>query len=181
MSTAKESAFWNFSKGLYGRPGVARACLALQDRCGLDVNILLFCCWAGGRGQALTVEELGKCIAAVQPWQERVVKPLRAARRWLKGQHTAPAGAAEDLRQAIMAQELEAERLEQLVLTEVAALVDDKGTPALTAANLCAYVSVLELVPGAEDRRDLAALICGLFDGLREEEALMLLTGACRA
>ncbi len=181
MRPAEVSALWDFSKNLYGRPGVAEVCLALQDRRGLDVNILLFCCWAGAHGRALTVEELGRCINAVRPWQDRVVKPLRAARRWLKGQHTAPVGAAEDLRQAIKAQELEAERLEQVVLTDAAALEGDQGTPAHAAANLGAYFAALDLVPGDEDRRDLAVLISGLFDGLREEEALMLLTGACRA
>ena len=84
MSPAKEHALWDFSQDLYGRPGVAEACLSLQDRRGLDVNILLFCCWAGMRGQALTVEALAACLDTVRPWQDQVVKPLRAVRRWLK-------------------------------------------------------------------------------------------------
>ena len=47
------ASFWAFSLEFYARPGVAEACLALQDRHGLDVNILLLCCWLGwsGRGR----------------------------------------------------------------------------------------------------------------------------------
>ena len=41
------SRFWDFSLEIYAKPGVAQACLALQDECGADVNLLLFCCWAG--------------------------------------------------------------------------------------------------------------------------------------
>ena len=175
MSQVPESAFWVFSQDHYGRPGVAEACLALQDRRGLDVNILLFCCWAGLRGQALTAGELGERIDALRPWQAHVVQPLRAARRWLKGQQTAPAQAAEALRQAIKAQELEAERLEQLILAEGATTEEEQGTPALAAANLGAYLSELDLVPGDEDRADLAGLLCGLFDGLGRDEATTLL------
>ncbi len=175
MNAAPVSDFWEFSQDLYGRPGVAEACLSLQDRRDLDVNILLYCCWAGLRGQALSMEALGACVDAVRPWQDQVVKPLRAARRWLKGQRTAPAGAAETLRQAIKAQELEAERLEQLILAAAAHGVPEQGAPAYAAGNLRAYVSVLDLVPGEQDRADLAALLCGLFDGLRGDEARALL------
>ncbi len=175
MSQVPESAFWVFSQDHYGRPGVAEACLALQDRRGLDVNILLFCCWAGLRGQALTAGELGERIDALRPWQAHVVQPLRAARRWLKGQQTAPAQAAEALRQAIKAQELEAERLEQLILAEASRVGEARGSPALAVANLGAYLSALNLVPGDDDRTDLAALLCGAFSGLHRDEALRLL------
>ncbi len=181
MSPPPENPFWDFSCAVYGRPGVAEACLALQDRCGLDVNILLFCCWAGARGQALGAAELGGRIDAVRPWQDQVVKPLRAARRWLKTQQTVPNESAEALRQAIKARELEAERLEQVILAEGAPIGEGQGTPVLAAAHLGAYASALGLAPTAEDQADLATLLCGLFDGLRRDEALTLLSRACRA
>ena len=175
MSRSRKSLFWDFSLDLYGRPGVTEACLALQARRDLDVNMLLFCCWCGARGEALTAGELGERIVAVRPWQDQVVKPLRAARRWLKGQQTAPATAAEALRQAIKAQELEAERLEQLILADAATNATDRGAPALAAANLKAYFAALGLVPGEVDWGDLAALLCGLFRELSRDEALSLL------
>lgn len=175
MSRVPDGAFWEFSQDLYGRPGVAEACLALQDRRGLDVNLLLFCCWTGVRGQALTAGELGRRIDAVGPWQDRVVKPLRAARRWLKEQQTAPAQAAEALRQAIKAQELEAERLEQSILAEGVGTGEARGAPALAAANLGAYFGALELDSDDEDLADLATILCRLFQGLSGNQALALL------
>jgi uncharacterized protein (TIGR02444 family) len=175
VSRAPESPFWDFSNAVYGRPGVAEACLALQDRRGLDVNILLLCCWAGVRGRALTAAALGARIEAVRPWRDQVVKPLRAARRWLKGQQTVPSESAEALRQAIKAQELEAERLEQLILAEGVTIGEGQGGAALAVANLRAYFLALDLVPGARDRADLAVLLCGLFDGLARDKALTLL------
>jgi len=39
--------FWDFSLRLHERPGVPRACLGLQRRYGLDVNLLFF-----GAGEA---------------------------------------------------------------------------------------------------------------------------------
>jgi hypothetical protein len=63
---------------------------------------------------------------AVREWQERVVKPLRSARRALKTlgrQHPA----AYDLRGRIAADEIEAERIEQAVLFALA--LKEAGLP----------------------------------------------------
>ena len=46
MAEAVEE-FWRFALGFYARPGVAPACLELQDRHGKDVLIALYCCWVG--------------------------------------------------------------------------------------------------------------------------------------
>ncbi len=75
MTETAKHPFWDFSLALYGREGVARACVALQDRRGLDVNILLFCCWAGSRGRRLDPADLKGLDAAVRPWREAVVRP----------------------------------------------------------------------------------------------------------
>ena len=44
------NAFWRFSLHTYRLPGIEAACLALQDRCGTDTNLLLYCCWLGTSG-----------------------------------------------------------------------------------------------------------------------------------
>ena len=61
--------FWDFSVTLYGRPGVAPACLELQERRGLDVNVLMFCLWLAqsGRGPAAR-EHLDGAFSAAAPW-----------------------------------------------------------------------------------------------------------------
>jgi len=37
--------FWQFSVSRYGKPGVADACLTLQDQFGINVNLVLLYCW----------------------------------------------------------------------------------------------------------------------------------------
>ncbi|MGE4220898.1 MAG: TIGR02444 family protein, partial [Alphaproteobacteria bacterium] len=54
---ADDAALWPFSLSVYARPGVAEACLALQARRGLDVNLLLWCGWRAAVG-------VGACNAA---------------------------------------------------------------------------------------------------------------------
>ena len=38
---------WAFMVEMYGRDGVAKLCLDLQERCDLDVNMLLFMFFLG--------------------------------------------------------------------------------------------------------------------------------------
>jgi len=77
--------FWAFSLDLYAQPGVAAACLRLQDEQGLDVNVLLLCCWLArsGRGR-LSEDDLAAAEARATPWRRDIVAPLRAVRRALK-------------------------------------------------------------------------------------------------
>ena len=44
-----ESIFWQYSIVFYARPGVAAACLALQDREKADVNLILLAFWLASR------------------------------------------------------------------------------------------------------------------------------------
>ena len=178
---AASGAFWRYSLELYGRPGVAGACLALQDSRDIDVNLLLLCCWTGDRGQALSAGSMARLIAAAEPWHEAVVKPLRSARRWLKTQDRAPAEAAERLRQAVKAQELEAERLEQAILAaeadrfEQAAPDAGPGPLAVAGANLTAYVKHLAVVLTPDDERNLAALLAAVSPDTTLDQALLAL------
>ncbi len=111
------AAFWRFSLGTYRKPGVAQACLALQDKWGADVNLVLFCLWLGRRGRRLTMRELRAAISLVSPWQSGVVQRLRQARRAIP--KTDPE--AKPLRKRLAALELQAERYEQSLLDGFAA------------------------------------------------------------
>ena len=107
---------WAFSLAIYGQPAVAGACLSLQEARGLDVNLLLHALWCGALGHRITLPERARLDAAAAPWHDNAVRGLRAVRRWLKSQEVLPGPDAEALREAIKAQELEAERLEQELL-----------------------------------------------------------------
>jgi len=116
----RPSQFWTFSLTVYGEPAVQQECLELQDRHGVDVNLLLFCAFVGAvHGAVLSEEEVRQLAGAVTDWQQNVVRSLRQARRALKPLATdaspiaAPAAA---LRATVKAMELEAERIEQMIL-----------------------------------------------------------------
>jgi uncharacterized protein (TIGR02444 family) len=42
-----ESLLWSFSLAVYSDGSVQQECLNLQDQYGIDVNVLLFCAYAG--------------------------------------------------------------------------------------------------------------------------------------
>ena len=137
--------FWSFSVALYGRPGVAPALLALQDRFGCDVNLLLFAIYAARCGVALAPEEFARLDGAAAPWRSRVVEPIRVLRRLLKAD---PLGAAPELaepcRQALLKAELEAERAAQDLLERTARLppqAEGELDRDRARANVDAYLS----------------------------------------
>ena len=140
--------FWDFSLALYASPQVQKACLELQDGCGVDVNVLLYMLWHGANRRRLTIEDVGAVLAAVEPWRVDVVVPLRSARRNLKQPAPAiePKG-AETLRAIVKTAELEAERLQQAALYTLqlpsAASPAAVSPRAAAAANAAAYAAAL--------------------------------------
>ncbi len=113
--TLPRFTFWDFSKAVYGQPGVKEACLALQDA-GLDVNLALWIVWTVVYGRD-PGPAIGGAVERSTLWSGHVVKPLRAARTGLKYPPDFVEGeAAAALRQKVLAAELEAERLEQQAL-----------------------------------------------------------------
>ncbi|MGH6946465.1 MAG: TIGR02444 family protein [Kiloniellales bacterium] len=177
MSGIEQGAesFWRFSLALYGVKPVAEACLRLQDRDGLDVNLLLYLCWAGSRGTRFDSGQVGALIAETEGWRREVVRPLRRARRALKG-FAAPglAEAAAELRGRIKRDELESERLQQRLMVSWHCPAEGAADPAASAHNLAAYLEAAR-AGATESQRDLAALLRGAVPGLTEADALTLL------
>lgn len=122
------SAFWDFSLALYRRPGVEAACLALQDRRGLDVNLLLWSLWLAECGVALDQAILKRAKTEAVDWQMEIVGPLRDIMRRLRQRidHTEPDGITgrwpdrvDALRRDLLALELDGEHLAQLALGRI--------------------------------------------------------------
>jgi uncharacterized protein (TIGR02444 family) len=111
------SPFWTFSLSFYRMDGVAPACIEVQDKAGVDVNILLFALFLATRGRALQTSDIADIDAALKGWRDDVVIPLRAVRRVLRVPEKSvdPVQAAA-LRERVKAIELEAERLQQEAL-----------------------------------------------------------------
>jgi uncharacterized protein (TIGR02444 family) len=141
------SPFWRFSLRFYRQPGVADACIALQDGCGVDVNILLFLLWLATARRRVPLPAAQELCAKGAAWRDDVVVPLRTLRRRLKdGSTLVERGAAELFRTRIKAIELEAERLQQEAMFALAAtLVTENAatTEAAARANISAYEHAL--------------------------------------
>lgn len=154
------SDFWKFSLQTYAKPEIARICLELQERFGADVNLILFMLWAASRGRRLEPTEIEKLASFVRNWREEVVVPLRLARRTLKTPpRECPAQETESLRQRIKADELEAERLQQTMMSTFLA-IDQAGQsdspPAAAKSNLTNYASLLRATFSEKHTSDLA-------------------------
>ena len=139
-----EFPFWSFSLKLYGRPGVAPACLALQDRFGCDVNLVLLALWAARCGTALGSADFERLDVMVKAWRTEIVEPIRALRRMLKSKSLGVSPeAAEACRKKLMDAELAAEQGAQELLAETVRLHSQEGEPQpnLARANLFSYLA----------------------------------------
>jgi uncharacterized protein (TIGR02444 family) len=171
--------FWNFSLEVYGGEGVARACLDLQDRRAVDVNVLLFCCWLGASGRGrIDKSDLSALVSRIRAWQEEVIRPLRGARRKLasgEGLPLTPEEPSAMLRRRLADAEIEAEHIEQLMLAERYVHPGNRDRPPkerLTAAlaNLGCYAEILNLVVTRTDREQVAKVLIACFPNLLPEE-----------
>jgi uncharacterized protein (TIGR02444 family) len=182
MDQLPPSPFWNFSLAVYGRPGVAAACIELQDRHGLDVNLLLFACWRAAMGEPRwSPARLLAMMRGLGDWQVTVVAPLRAVRRRLK---RAPGAAPEALRRQIGEIELAAERIEQDMLAALLAIParavarNNAAACGTAIANLRTYGEVAAIAWHAEDVGPLACLLTAAFPAVTDAACRALLLSA---
>ena len=126
---------------------MAEACIALQEEAGVDVNLLLFLLWHAGKRRKFAAPEVAALEARIGAWREATVIPLRAVRRDLKVPPALVAPpTAEAFRTRIKAVELEAERLQQEAMYELARAAPlglDAASPADAArGNIAAYEAI---------------------------------------
>jgi uncharacterized protein (TIGR02444 family) len=148
----RKSPFWRFSVKFYAAPGVADACIELQDRAKVDVNILFFLLWNATQKRAFNATDVAEVERRIGGWRDMAVVPIRAIRRALKSPPPVMMpDAAEGFRTRIKAVELEAERLQQEALYDLAqtgGYGQTVGSP-VEAANISAsaYQGVLGPFP----------------------------------
>ena len=115
------SDLWTWAVAAYDAPGVAEACLSLQDHNEQNVPLLLWAAWVAVTGRRPDEETIEAACDAARAYDTVITAPLRAVRRTLK----APIPDIEDdhreaLRQQVKALELDAERRLMLELEALA-------------------------------------------------------------
>ena len=165
--------FWDFSLRVYGSDGVPEACLALQERHGIDVNVMLYCCWLGASGRgALDAGEIAAVCETVEEWHRDIVRGVRAVRQRLKGGlGAAPLALSEPLRRRIAKIEVDLEHVEQLMLAGSLAREPDerRDEPRRLADaldNIGAYYAAAGIAPDAADAGETATVVGPAFAGL---------------
>jgi uncharacterized protein (TIGR02444 family) len=114
-----ESPLWRFSLAVYRGPGVQDECLDVQDRHGVDVNLLMLCAYVGAvEGAVLSASEIADVLETAGTWHADVVRGLRQVRRVLKPYSEAGdfAQLAAAVRLKVKTAELEAEQIEQAMM-----------------------------------------------------------------
>jgi uncharacterized protein (TIGR02444 family) len=111
-------AFWRFSLAFYERPGVPDALIALQDRDGFDVNLVLFALWLGISGrEPLDGDVLAAAERAAGTLRREMIEPLRNLRRKLRNH---PDGDVQRWREGVKVLEIAGEKLVQERLARLA-------------------------------------------------------------
>jgi uncharacterized protein (TIGR02444 family) len=148
MSTGLQldNPFWQFSLRLYRSEEVQRTCLALQDSLAIDVNVLLFCIWKAIHHRVtLSDRDIEAVNAAAKQWQEQAVRPLRAARRNIKGLPQATYEPVQQFRARLAEVEIRAEQIEQAILFGCETIGSEqphRSVADLMRANLDTYLRV---------------------------------------
>ena len=115
------SDLWTWAVTAYEAPGVAEACLSLQDHNEQNVPLLLWAAWVAVTGRRPDEETIEAACDAARAYDTVVVAPLRAVRRTLKAPiPDVDNDHREALRQQVKALELDAERRLMLELEELA-------------------------------------------------------------
>ena len=118
---------WAWMAEAYARPGVADACVDLQDTHGQCVPYLLWAAWAQPDDQALEA-----AAEMARRWEAEVLEPLRRVRRALK----LPAAGLDSMgREALRAQVIAAEREAERLLVVGLAGAGRDGDPAAALAR----------------------------------------------
>lgn len=154
MTTGGPEALRRFALSVYAADGVPAACLLLQNRFDLDVNVLLFAAYRGAvDGRLVSAANLDTVQNCVGAWHNEVVRPLRAVRGRLKtGPAPAPDPATIELRRKLQELEIDAELIE---LTELGRLaLDVAAAPGNAVERAVAAMTAVLVRTGSYDATD---------------------------
>jgi uncharacterized protein (TIGR02444 family) len=103
----------DYAVEIYERPNVSSACLLLQTRGQVDVNLILLAAWVTDADRILSTKNIADARAHVRAWHDDIVRAIRKVRQQLKlGPPPAPSDATEYFREKLKKLEIEAELIE---------------------------------------------------------------------
>jgi uncharacterized protein (TIGR02444 family) len=154
-------SLWNFSIAFYAKPKIQSACLTLQDQYGVNVPLLLCCCWSSMRYGMLPLPILTELQQFTGAFSNLAIEPLRALRTGMKNSHDAqwPTSVIEweALRESIKKIEVASEclllaGLEKIIVTKVVKPLELPQQEKLQlhfTANMTVCFDELEVIKGS--------------------------------
>lgn len=125
---------WDWCLAAYATPGVAEACLKLQDDHDHNVPLLLWSAWTAATGRRPGADDIEAACDTARAWSSSTIAPLRAIRRTLKGPIPDLEPAARfAVRDQIKDVELAAERHLLVALEALASAPSSPPRPAIDA------------------------------------------------
>ena len=132
---------------------------------------MLYCCWAGYIGAPfLTESDVNNVLELIKAWQKNIVQPLRVLRSKLKNNSIIKKNLwSDEVRKKIKSAELDAERLEQLILYQEYSLTGDQKIQIAekcrrAKANVALYINCLNRKPNSKHLILIDELLARLFD-----------------
>lgn len=172
---ASDNALWHFACACWENPELRERLLRLQDESGVQVNMVMLACWSAQNG--LPLKDHIQAVAALsEPWQSKIIQPLRALRRCADTLFS-----AEEVKGKLLEAELAAEKTEITRLFDYMHRLDPRdekhsaavircATTALCIDNLFVIIAHFKLDFCAED----IASICQLTVSSSYEQALSM-------
>lgn len=145
--------------------------LELKERLQLNINILLFCCWFAITGKKqLTKKETQETIAALESWNERILKPLKKLRSTIARHNSEKLNA---IATKISANEKLADKIEQLMLAD--RMIRPEFRRSLqqkfndVCRNIATYCKELQITMTPKDTEAMKKLVLHLFPDINPE------------
>lgn len=167
--------FWNFSVKIYRHKQIEESLITLQNERGLNVNVILFCCWYALCDQGrLSKSALKQILISIQPWHDGIVLPLRRIRRQLK---TTTKPSLLEIYREVSSHELVAEQVEQLIMIEnvtyeTKAVRTNFQKIIDICKNISTYCHLLQIFLDAKDCWHICTILVTLFSKIDQEDIL---------
>jgi uncharacterized protein (TIGR02444 family) len=170
--TFEDHPFWDYALSIYQGDGVSAACIALQDRHEIDVNLLLLSLWTAHDGRPpLTPAQFDSLFEVSVSWNQEIVCDIRRLRARLSSGYGAVGEARRvAVRNAALTLEIDCEHVEMLALAEVlgAPLLEHVAPPearSVAVSNMKAYFTRRAVVADAEDFVALTTIVAAAYPG----------------
>ncbi len=167
-----EHPFCDFVKEVQSNQYIKNALVSLIQRLQLNPNILLFCCWIGKTGRKqFNKKYMQEILANVLPWHNNVVLKLKKMRKDLA---TAQTPSYHTIGKLILEQEITANKIEQLMLTEISIRPVYQRTDAQKFVDACknitTYCKELQVGMDQQDTEAVKRLLSVIFSGIDSKQ-----------